>query len=95
MWASFVDFLATILSSLTTWTGSLGIAIILFTILTRIAMLPLTIKQLKSSKKMQELQPMMAELRRKHGKDQQKLTEEMTRLYASRRLILPAAVCRS
>jgi YidC/Oxa1 family membrane protein insertase len=92
MWGSFVDFLATILSSLTTWTGNLGIAIILFTILTRVALLPLTIKQLKSSKKMQELQPMMAELRRKYGKDQQKLTEEMTRLYREQK-VNPAGSC--
>ena len=80
-WGSFVQFLEWILHTLTLWTGSLGIAIILFTILTRVAMLPLTIKQLQSSKKMQELQPLMAELRRKYGKDQQKLTQEMTKLY--------------
>jgi YidC/Oxa1 family membrane protein insertase len=80
-WQQFVGFLEFVLQNLATWTGSLGIAIILFTIVTRVAMLPLTIKQLKSSKKMQELQPHMAELRRKYGKDQQKLTEEMTKMY--------------
>jgi YidC/Oxa1 family membrane protein insertase len=92
MWGAFVNFLSTILESLTVWTGSLGIAIILFTIITRLAMLPLTIKQLKSSKKMQELQPMMAELRRKYGKDQQKLTEEMTKLYREQK-VNPAGSC--
>lgn len=81
IWNQFVGFLAFVLSTLTGWTGSLGVAIILFTILTRLFMLPLTIKQLQSSKKMQELQPLLAELRRKYGKDQQKLTEEMTKLY--------------
>jgi len=91
-WQPFVGFLELILSSLTTWTGSLGIAIILFTIVTRLAMLPLTIKQLKSSKKMQELQPVMAELRRKYGKDQQKLTEEMTKMYREYK-VNPAGSC--
>ena len=91
-WQYFVGFLEFVLQSLTTWTGSLGIAIILFTILTRVAMLPLTIKQLQSSKKMQELQPMMAELRRKYGKDQQKLTEEMTKLYRDYK-VNPAGSC--
>ncbi len=91
-WAQFVQFLEFILRTLTDWTGSLGIAIILFTILTRLAMLPLTIKQLKSSKKMQELQPMMAELRRKYGKDQQKLTQEMTKLYREQK-VNPAGSC--
>ncbi len=92
IWNSFVQFLEFILLSLTNWTGSLGIAIILFTILTRLALLPLTIKQLKSSKKMMELQPMMAELRRKHGKDQQRLTEEMTKLYREQK-VNPAGSC--
>jgi YidC/Oxa1 family membrane protein insertase len=66
---------------LTSLTGSLGLGIILFTIFTRIALLPLTIKQLQSSKKMQELQPIIQELRRKYGKDQQKFTQEMTKVY--------------
>jgi YidC/Oxa1 family membrane protein insertase len=91
-WQSFVGFLEFVLRMLTDWTVSLGIAIILFTILTRLAMLPLTIKQLKSSKKLQELQPLMAELRRKHGKDQQKLTEEMTKLYREYN-VNPAGSC--
>src|SRR5918998_6851319 len=91
-WQQFVDFLVFVLRTLTDWTGSLGIAIILFTIITRLAMLPLTIKQLQSSKKMQELQPHMAELRRKYGKDQQKLTEEMTKLYREQK-VNPAGSC--
>ncbi len=86
VWGQFVQFLELILRTLTAWTGSLGIAIILFTILMRLVLLPLTIKQLKSSKKMQELQPMMAELRRKYGKDQQKLTQEMTKLYREQKV---------
>lgn len=92
IWNPFVGFLQLILSTLTTWSGSLGIAIILFTILIRLFLLPLTIKQLKSSRKMQELQPMLAELRRKHGKDQQKLTEEMTKLYREQQ-VNPAGSC--
>jgi YidC/Oxa1 family membrane protein insertase len=41
---------------------------------------------------MQELQPMMAELRRKYGKDQQRLTEEMTKLYREQK-VNPAGSC--
>lgn len=81
MWQSFVGILQSILLGLTGLTGSLGLGIILFTIFTRIALLPLTIKQLQSSKKMQELQPIIQELRRKYGKDQQKFTQEMTKVY--------------
>jgi YidC/Oxa1 family membrane protein insertase len=92
IWNAFVDFFALILQTLTDWTGSLGIAIILFTILTRLLILPLTIKQLQSSRKMQALQPAMAELRRKYGKDQQRLTEEMSKLYREHK-VNPAGSC--
>ena len=81
MWQSLVGLLEAILRALTDFTGSLGLGIILFTVFTRIALLPLTIKQLQSSKKMQELQPFMQELRRKYGKDPQKLQQETMKLY--------------
>ena len=92
IWESFVGVLETILVWLSTLTGSLVLGIILFTIFTRIALLPLTIKQLQSSKKMQELQPLIQELRRKHGKDQQRFTQEMTKLYREHKAN-PAGSC--
>ncbi|GAC1653290.1 MAG: YidC/Oxa1 family membrane protein insertase [Herpetosiphon sp.] len=81
IWQPFVSLLTNTLLWLTHMTGNLGSAIIIFTILTRIVLFPLTWKQLKSSRKLQELQPLMAELRRKYGKDNQRLTAEMTKLY--------------
>ncbi len=81
IWTGFVNLLSQVLIWLTNLTGSLGIAIILFTMLARLVLLPLTIKQLQSSKKMQELQPKMAELKRKYGKDQRRFNEEMQRVY--------------
>src|ERR671932_1530516 len=92
MWNAFVGLLEQILVWLSNLTGNLGLGIILFTILTRIALLPLTIKQLQSSKKMQELQPLIQELRRKYGKDQQKFTQEMTKLYREHKAN-PAGSC--
>lgn len=92
IWGAFVSFLASILGGLTSLTGNLGIAIILFTALVRLCILPLTIKQLKSSRKMQELQPLMAELRRKYGKDQQRLQEETMKLYRENN-VNPAGGC--
>jgi YidC/Oxa1 family membrane protein insertase len=92
LWQGFIGFLANILSGLTNLTGNLGIAIILFTVLVRLAILPLTIRQLKSSRKMQELQPLMAELRRKYGKDQQRLQEETMKLYRENK-VNPAGGC--
>lgn len=60
---------------------SWGLTIILFTIAVRLVMLPLTIKQLQSSKAMQEIQPALRELQKKYGKDREKLMQEQMKLY--------------
>ncbi len=58
-----------------------GLAIIALTIIVNGCLLPLTLKQLRSSKAMQDLQPKIAELQKKYAKDKQKLAEEQMRLY--------------
>ncbi|MEO4055372.1 membrane protein insertase YidC [Solibacillus sp. CAU 1738] len=64
--------------------GTYALGIIVVTIIIRLAILPLTIKQIKSSKKMQEVQPKMKELQAKYSsKDaatQQKYQQEMMAL---------------
>lgn len=60
---------------------SLGWAIIIITIVLKLVTLPLTRKQLQSTKAMQELQPKLKELQDKYGKDRQKLAEEQMKLY--------------
>lgn len=57
-----------------------GLAIIIFTILVKLLLLPLTIKQQKSLQQSQKMQPLMQELQRKYGNDQQKLAEEYQKL---------------
>ncbi len=61
--------------------GSFGIAIIVLTIIIRLLMFPLTMRQLQSSKAMQTLQPKMKDLQKKYAKDQQKLNQEVMKLY--------------
>jgi YidC/Oxa1 family membrane protein insertase len=61
--------------------GSFGLSIIVLTIVIRGLMYPLTIKQLHATRAMQNLQPKIAELQKKHGKDKQKLAKEQMRLY--------------
>ena len=61
--------------------GSFGLTIIILTIIIRGLMYPLTIKQLRSTKAMQSLQPKLAELQKKHAKDKQKLAQEQMKLY--------------
>ena len=61
--------------------GSFGGAIVVLTIIVRLISWPLTKRQLKSSKAMQEMQPKIQELQRKYGKNQQKLQQETMKLY--------------
>jgi len=61
--------------------NNLGLSIIGLTIIVNILMLPLTRKQLRASKAMQDLQPKLAELQKKYAKDRQKLGQEQMRLY--------------
>ncbi len=61
--------------------GSFGLAIIILTLAVNLALLPVTMGQIRSSKKMQDLQPKLAELQKKYGKDRQKLAEEQMNLY--------------
>ncbi len=58
-----------------------GIVIIIFSILVKVILHPLTKKSYESMKQMQLLQPKMNELREKHAKDPQKMNTEVMRLY--------------
>ena len=58
-----------------------AIAIIISTILFKLVVLPLTLKQSKSMKKMQELNPKIQELQQKYGKDPQTLQRKQMELY--------------
>ena len=72
--------------------GSAGIGIVLFTIFVRLVLSPLQIAQLRNAKAMQRLQPLMAELKQKHGKDKQKMTEATMALYKEHN-VNPAMGC--
>ena len=58
-----------------------GIAIILLTLVIKLILYPLTVKQVKGMKSMQELQPKMKELQEKYKGNQEKLNKEMAVLY--------------
>ena len=61
--------------------NNFGVAIIGLTIVINLLMLPLTLKQIRASKAMQELQPKLTELQKKYAKDKQKLAKEQMALY--------------
>lgn len=58
-----------------------GVAIIVLVIIVRLLMLPLTLRQLRSTKAMSTLQPKMKALQEKYAKDKQQLQQEMMKLY--------------
>jgi YidC/Oxa1 family membrane protein insertase len=80
------------LRQLAIFTNSGGLAIILFTIILKLALLPLSLMQTKSMKAMQAIQPELNQIRKKHGKDREKLAQEQMRLYKEHG-VNPAAGC--
>jgi YidC/Oxa1 family membrane protein insertase len=58
-----------------------GVVIILFSIIIKIALHPLTKTSMRSMKKMQALQPMMNEIREKYKDDPQKMNQQILNLY--------------
>ena len=59
-------------------------SIVLLTVAVRILLIPLTVKQVRSTRVMQELAPEIKKLQAKHKNDRQKLNEEMMALYKER-----------
>src|SRR5215208_6959417 len=59
-------------------------SIVLLTVSVRILLIPLTVKQVKSTRVMQELAPEIKKLQAKHKNDKTKLNEEMMALYKER-----------
>src|SRR3954452_8687276 len=57
------------------------LSIIGLTVLIRAALIPLFVKQIKSSRNMQLLQPKVKELQKKYGHDRERLTQETMALY--------------
>jgi YidC/Oxa1 family membrane protein insertase len=61
------------------WTWALSI--VCLTVLTRVVLIPLFVRQIKSSRNMQLLQPQIKELQKKYGHDRQRLGQETMKLY--------------
>ncbi len=57
------------------------LSIISLTLVIRIALIPLFVKQIKSSRNMQLIQPKVKELQKKYGHDREKLAQETMALY--------------
>lgn len=80
------NFLGLILKVIFEFVNHYGISIILFTILVKIILLPLTIKQTKSTKAMQDIQPRIKEIQEKYKNKPEKQNEEIVKLYGEAKI---------
>lgn len=69
-----------------------ALAIIVFTIVIRTILAPLFVRQIRSQKEMQRMQPLIREVQRKHKGNRQKISEETMALYREHG-VNPAAGC--
>jgi len=81
IWNGIVAFLNILLQAFYSFTGNYGVAIILLTVLVKLVLLPLTIKQTRSMIAMQKIQPEIKKLQEKHKDDKEKLSQEMMKFY--------------
>ena len=78
---ALVDFVVYVLNAIYGVVGNYGIAIIIVTILMRIVIFPLTLKQEKSMKKMRELQPEIEKIKEKYKDNPQEYQQKTAELY--------------
>ena len=81
MFQFFANIFGYLLSIINDFVGNYGIAIILFTVIIKLIMIPLSIKQQKTMKKSTKLQEEMKVLQFKYKNDPEKLNREMMDLY--------------
>lgn len=91
------EFFTWVLNSLFGLTEIIGfpsyaLAIILISIIVKILMYPLSVKQMKSTLGMQEIQPKMLELQKKYQNNPEKLNKAMSDLYKEHE-VKPTAGC--
>lgn len=79
--AVIIDIIASLLEALYDFTGNYGVAIIILSVIIRLATLPLTASQTRSMKRMQELQPEIKKLQKKYKNDPQTLNQKTLELF--------------
>ncbi len=91
-WHAFVGFLEWVLGNIADVTHSGGLAIVIFTCIVKTVLLPLSLKSIRSMKAMQDIQPKIKELQKKHGKNREELQRATMALYAQHQ-VNPVAGC--
>ncbi len=92
IFGGITQLMSFVLSKFYQLTGSYGWAILLLTLVVKLMLLPLAIKQTRSMAAMQQLQPEMKRLQEKYANDKQALNQEMMKLYQTHQ-VNPIAGC--
>ncbi len=83
--SAITNGLKSVLEWIYTIVGNYGWSIIIFTVLIKVALLPLDIKNRKGMRKMQKIQPELQKLQKKYANDKQKLQQKQTELMRKER----------
>lgn len=92
LWTGLQELLGTVISFFYDLIPNVGVAIILLTIAVGLVMFPLTLKQTRSMKAMQEIQPELKRIQKDLKGDKAALQEATMKLYKERG-VNPAAGC--
>lgn len=84
IWNGLQAILGNILSFFYDLLPNYGFAIIGLTIVVNLLVFPLTLKQVRSTRAMQEIQPEMERIRREHKGDQETMNQKVMELYRER-----------
>ncbi|MCI0571635.1 MAG: YidC/Oxa1 family insertase periplasmic-domain containing protein [Myxococcaceae bacterium] len=81
IWAVLAKVLLGILRFFHGVAGNWGLAIVLLTLLVKVVLFPLTVKQMASAEDMKKLQPRMEAIRKKYSEDKERQQMETLKLY--------------
>ncbi len=86
------NLLGQVLKFILEFANNYGLAIVLFTVVVKVVLLPLTIKQTKSMKAMQDIQPKIKEIQEKYKNKPEKQNQEIMKVYQEAK-VNPMAGC--
>ncbi len=81
MFDFIAEILAVVIRPIYSIVQNYGWTIIIFTVLIKLLTLPFTIKSQKSMAKMQQVQPLIAEVQKKYANNKEKQQQEMMKIY--------------
>lgn len=84
LWQGLQETLGAILAFFYSIIPNIGLAIILLTLVVNIVVFPLTLRQTRSTRAMQEIQPDVERLRKKYKDEPQELNQQIMALYKER-----------